>query len=309
MTHVPVLVQPVLDLLAPEPGDVVVDATLGRGGHAAAIGPLIAPAGRYVGLDLDPANLEAARESLGESLCGGVTVDLMHRNFADVADVLGELEIAGFDGLLADLGFASTQVDDPERGLSFKADGPLDMRLNPTCGPTAADMVNTLDEKELADVIYRYGEERLSRRIARKVVEARRASPISTTGELAKLCAQAYPHPRNQKGGHRRIDPATRTFQALRIAVNDELGNLERLIEAAPRIARPGARIVIISFHSLEDRMVKRAFRGWAGEGLGTVLTKRVVVADDAEIAMNRRSRSAKARAFRFDGSGNPRTD
>lgn len=303
MSHVPVLLQPVLDLLAPKPGDVVVDATLGRAGHAAAILPRIAPAGRYVGLDLDPANLDAARESLAGSSAG---VDLMHRNFADVADVLGELEIAGFDGLLADLGFASTQVDDPTRGLSFKTDGPLDMRLNPTCGPTAADMVNSLDEKELADVIYRYGEERLSRRIARKVVEARRASPIHTTGELAKLCAQAYPH---QKGGHRRIDPATRTFQALRIAVNDELGNLERLIEAAPRIARPGARIVIISFHSLEDRMVKRAFRGWASDGVGTVLTKRVVVADDAEIAMNRRSRSAKARAFVFDGSGNARSD
>lgn len=310
MSHVPVLLEPVLALLDPRPGGVVIDGTLGRAGHGAAIVGRLAPGGRYIGLDLDAGNLDAARANLADS---PVPIDLLHRNFADVADVLGELGIAGCDGLLADLGFASTQVDDAERGLSFKADGPLDMRLNPSCGPTAADLVNTLDEKELADTIYRYGEERLSRRIARNIVAARLESPIHRTGELAEICARSYPHqPRRhggKRGGPRRIDPATRTFQALRIAVNDELGNLERLLAAAPRIARPGARIVIISFHSLEDRIVKQTFRAWAAEGRGSVLTKKVVVADDAEIAANRRARSAKARAFAFDASGIARPD
>lgn len=291
--HVPVLPGPILELLSPAPGEVMLDGTLGRGGHAALIMPRLAPGGRYVGLDVDPENLAYVA---GSQPNPPVKMNLVHRNFADARGVLDELGLDGVDLLLADLGFASSQMADPARGFSFAADGPLDMRLNPHLGTTAADLVNRLSERDLADVIFRYGEERLSRKIARKIVDLRARSPINTTRQLADLCASAYgPHGRRQ-----RIDPATRTFQALRIAVNDELGVLEALLAALPRVMRPGGRVAIISFHSLEDRMVKHTFNDFAREGLAERLTKKPATADDHERASNPRSRSAKCRAIKW---------
>ncbi|MBI1368916.1 MAG: 16S rRNA (cytosine(1402)-N(4))-methyltransferase RsmH [Planctomycetes bacterium] len=292
--HVPVLMEQVLSVLSPRPGRTVLDCTLGRGGHAAAILPLLAPGGRYVGLDVDPTNIEHGRNTLRHE---GVQVDCVCTNFASARAVLDELNVARVDGVLADLGFASTQMADASRGLSFTAEGPLDMRLDPSLITTAADLLASLSETELADVIYEYGEERFSRRIARKIVAFRQSQPIKTTGQLADLCAAAY-------GGHgrgrHRIDPATRTFQALRIAVNDELGVLRRLLEELPRLLASGGRAAIISFHSLEDRMVKQAFLKWHQDGQAERLTKKPLIAGDAEIARNRRSRSAKLRGIEW---------
>lgn len=295
--HIPVLPDAVLGALDPQPGETAFDATLGRGGHAALIVPRLAPGGRYVGVDLDPANVAHVRDAFAD---GPVPVESVHAAFTEAPSVLAERQIEGVDLFLADLGFASTQVDDPSRGFSFTQDGPLDMRLDPTGGPTAADLVNGLAGDELADLIFRFGEERLSRVIARKIVEARRDSPINSTRQLAALCAKAYgPRARRQ-----RIHPATRTFMALRIAVNDELARLDELLALLPTVMNTGGRVAIISFHSLEDRAVKRAFRELAGAGRVELLTRKPVTADPAEQALNPRSRSAKLRALRFVGDG-----
>ncbi len=291
--HIPVMPDEVVAQLAPRPGEVVLDCTLGRAGHAQLIMPMIAPGGRYIGLDVDPANLAYARDAVDSP---PVPMELVHRNFAEAGDVLDELEVDGVDLLLADLGFASTQVDDPGRGLSFLQDGPLDMRLDPTIGRTAADLVNRTPQNELADLIYRYGDERFSRAISRKIVERRRRTPINTTSELAELCCAVYgPRARRQ-----RIHPATRTFQALRIAVNDELGRLEALLGAMGRLLKPDARAVIISFHSLEDRAVKQAFRRFASDGLAELLVSKPLRPSDEERHANSRSRSARLRALRW---------
>lgn len=291
--HIPVLPRQVLELLAPRPGEVFLDCTLGRGGHCALILPRLEPGGRYIGLDMDPANVAHVRERLAP---GAASRDLLHANFAQARAVLDSLGIEGVDGLLADLGFASCQMDDPQRGLSFMNDGPLDMRLDPTSPTSAAELVNELSERELADLIFRYGEERLSRKIAGKIVDARPKTPIKSTGQLAALCAQAYGPARYRQ----RIDPATRTFQALRIAVNGELDNLAGLLDALPGLMKNGGRAAIISFHSLEDRMVKQAFVRYAQEGRAEKLTKKPVEADETEVAENRRSRSAKLRVVRW---------
>jgi len=291
--HIPVLLDPVIELLDPAAGQIMLDCTLGRGGHAGIIMPRLAPGGRYIGLDADPANLQFVREAQPDP---PVPMNLIHRNFIHARQVLNELNLDGVDLLLADLGFASSQMADAQRGLSFNADGPLDMRLDPSSDTTAAALVNRLDERELADMIYQYGEERLSRRIARKIVETRRRSPIESTRQLAELCAAAY----GPRGRRQRIDPATRTFQALRIAVNDELDALRTLLDDLPALLRPGGRAVIISFHSLEDRMVKHAFNDYARGGQGERLTKKPVTADEAERANNPRARSAKLRAIRW---------
>ncbi|MBI1374967.1 MAG: 16S rRNA (cytosine(1402)-N(4))-methyltransferase RsmH [Phycisphaera sp.] len=290
--HVPVMPDEVLTLLDPRPGEIVLDCTLGQGGHAARITPRLAPGGRYVGLDADPASLDAARRALADA---PVTLDLVHVNFRHARAALDELGVGRVDGLIADLGFASSQMDDASRGLSFQREGPLDMRLDPTLDTTAADLVNQLPERDLADVIYRYGDERLSRRIARKIVDARRNKPIRDTRELAALCASAYP-----RGRHQRIDPATRTFQALRIAVNDELGALDALLESLPELMSPGGRAVFISFHSLEDRRVKQTFREWVRDDRAEALTKKPMTPTAREIADNPRSRSAKTRGIRW---------
>jgi 16S rRNA (cytosine1402-N4)-methyltransferase len=279
--HVPVLPVEALELLAPRPGETWVDGTVGGGGHTALLAAAVVPNGRVIGLDQDPGMLAAAAPRLE-----GLPVTLVPANFDQLPEVLAGLGIAAVDGVFADLGFCSDQMDDPARGFSFKNDGPLDMRLDPTAGQSAADLVNTLSEGALADVIFEFGEEKFSRRVAKRIVERRQAKRFETTGDLADVIRRAVP----RSGG---IDPATRTFQALRIAVNDELGALDRLLAALPKVVKPGGRVGIISFHSLEDRRVKRAFKespAW------TPVTKKPVEAGEAEAAANPRARSAKLR-------------
>jgi 16S rRNA (cytosine1402-N4)-methyltransferase len=287
--HVAVLPVEVLHFLAPAPGAVIVDATAGAGGHSWLIAERVGPSGRLIGLDRDAAMLDLARPRLA-----GLPVTLVRGNFDRLRDVLDGLGVAAVDGVLADLGFCSDQVDAPERGLSFSQPGPLDMRLDPSEGEPATALLRRLSERDLADLIYEYGEERFSRRIACRIVEARRARPLETTEELAELVRRCVPRP---KGKRPAIDPATRTFQALRIAVNDELGALDRLLEQLPRCLRPGGRAVVISFHSLEDRRVKTAFRDRA---VWEVLTKKPVQAGEEEVRANPRARSAKLRAARL---------
>jgi len=283
--HRPVLPQEVLNWLDPQPGQTVVDATVGAGGHSHLIAERLGPGGRLVGLDRDASMLELARPSIADCL-----VTLVHSNFEQLRNVLDGMKVDRVDAVLADLGFASDQMDRAERGFSFQVSGPLDMRLDPTERETAADLVGTLKETDLADIFWRYGEERFSRRIARRIVEARNREPITTTIQLAELVRRCVP-----RAG--KIDPATRVFQALRIAVNDELGALERLLADLPKCLRPGGRAVVISFHSLEDRLVKHAFRNreqWEA------LTRKPVTASEEEMQSNPRSRSAKLRAARI---------
>jgi len=290
--HIPVLPDEVAQLLAPTSGGTLLDCTLGRGGHAALLLPRLAPGGTYIGFDLDEDNLAFARQRLAPiAEQHGITLTLHHTNFADARATLGD---ASVDRLLADLGFASAQMDDAARGFSFTADGPLDMRLNRDQPTSAADLVNRLGERELADLIYQLGEERLSRRIARKITEARRKSPITTTSGLAELVSAAY----GPAARRSHIHPATRTFMALRIAVNGELEALDRLLDDLPALVRPGGRAAIISFHSLEDRRVKHAMQRLEQDNLGRRLTRKPITASDAEVAANPRSRSAKLRAF-----------
>src|SRR5689334_19111996 len=254
--HTPVLLNEVIAGLALHSGGRYIDGTLGGGGHAAAVLEASAPDGRLLGIDADPAALAAAGARLAAF---GERAVLAHGNFRDIGRLAREQGFAQIDGLLLDLGVSSHQLDTPERGFSFTADAPLDMRLDPTGGPTAADLVNDTPEGELADLIFRYGEERGSRRIARFIAEARRKRPIATTGELADLVARALggrPFGKAQ-GRHGKIHPATRTFQALRIAVNHELESLELALPQAVELLAPGGRIAVISFHSLEDRIVK----------------------------------------------------
>jgi 16S rRNA (cytosine1402-N4)-methyltransferase len=287
--HQAVLQSETLRLLDPRPGETWVDCTVGAGGHARLIAERLASpagepgerAGRLIGLDQDPTMLELARQRLA-----GWPVTLVHANFDELPAVLANLGIDRVAGVLADLGFASDQVDEPARGLSFRQEGPLDMRLNPTAGATAADLVNTLSEQALANLFWEYGEERYSRRVARRIVERRQTTPFATTTDLAEVVRRCVP----RSGG---LDPATRVFQALRIAVNDELGALDRLLAALPRLVLPGGRVGIISFHSLEDRRVKQAFRQ---RDVWQPLTKKPVEASAAELARNPRARSAKLR-------------
>lgn len=300
--HIPVLLREVVKLLAPAPGETFVDGTAGLGGHASAVAERLVPGGRVVLNDLDSGNLARASERVRAVAGDDVEIVAIHGSFADLPAALVERGVRA-DCFLADLGFASNQVDDPERGLSFKADGPLDMRLDPTAGMTAADLIAELPEDELADLIYRFGEERLSRRIAQKLVEARRIRPILTTGALASVVRSAYPASMARGS---RIDPATRTFQALRIAVNGELDHLGRLLGSIEKGAEAGgagwlaggARVGVISFHSLEDRPVKQAFQDLSGRGLVDRLTRKPVVAGAEESATNPRSRSAKLRGI-----------
>jgi 16S rRNA (cytosine1402-N4)-methyltransferase len=286
---VPVLTAEVVRYLQPDHGGVFVDCTVGLGGHAKAL--LAAGATRIVGLDRDAAALDRAREALAPWLD---RVQLVHADYRTLDAVLDRLGVPQVDGALADLGVSSMQFDEPGRGFSFQRDEPLDMRMDRTGGETAADLVARSSEVELADAIYQFGEERFSRRIARSIVAARKDSPIQTTGRLAAIVRRALP-----RRGPMRIDPATRTFQALRIWVNQELEGLDRFLEAAARRLRAGARLVVITFHSLEDRIVKHTFRALerSEEHLVNVLTKKPVVPTDAEVAQNPRARSAKLRA------------
>lgn len=287
-THVPVLTSHVLRHLRPERGGLFVDCTVGLGGHSRAL--LEAGASRLIGFDRDADALAIARERLAP---WGDRVELIHSDYRAVGEELGRRGIDAIDGALADLGVSSMQLDLAGRGFSFMRDEPLDMRMDRSTGQTAADLVATATEVELADAIYQYGEERFSRRIARAIVGARSMEPITTTGRLATIVRRAVP-----VRGYQRIDPATRTFQALRIWVNRELEELDRFLVAVTRQLREGARFVVISFHSLEDRIVKHTFRALQQDGLGTVLTKRPETAADDEMQANPRSRSAKLRAI-----------
>lgn len=303
--HIPVMLEEVLSALDPRPGEVYVDATAGLGGHAAAVAGRLGRAGTVVLNDADPANLARSRERVAGV---GARVVAVRGNFADLPRRLVEMGLAA-DMLLADLGFASTQVDDAARGFSFRRDGPLDMRMDPESPVTAAEIVNTLPERELAELIREFGEERNARAIAAKLVAARAQQPILSTARLADVVRSAF-------GGRAYgIDPATRTFQALRISVNDELGSLRSLLRSVAQAAEavaggraacltPGARIAVISFHSLEDRPVKRAFADMAAGGRATVLDRRPVRASGLEVAENARARSAKLRAVRVGGAG-----
>jgi 16S rRNA (cytosine1402-N4)-methyltransferase len=294
--HVPVLLKEAIDFLAIKRGGTYIDATVGLGGHSFEIAKRLGAPGHLIGLDKDPAALEIARERLvvgGSSLVVGEETDwpritLLHRSFAELAN---DERRAAYDGILADIGVSSLQLNDAARGFSFQAEGPLDMRMNPQAEQTAEQVVNQVDEVTLANLIYEFGEERRSRRIARAIVRSR---PIGTTAQLAEIISAAA-RPMNQ--AERRIHPATRTFQALRIFVNHELNDLRALLDAAPQLLKSGGRLVIISFHSLEDRIVKDAVREGVKKGYYQLLTKKPVTAGEEEIDRNPRSRSAKLRA------------
>ncbi|QDU63606.1 Ribosomal RNA small subunit methyltransferase H [Planctomycetes bacterium Pan216] len=290
--HLSVMPREVIEHLALEPGQTIVDATLGLGGHSQAISEILGPNGRLIALDQDPASLEAA-----ERREYGCPIEMIHANFADLQWVLSKLKIESIDGVIADLGVASPQLDIAERGFSFRHDGPLDMRMDPTSGEPASQLVARLSVEELTKIFREYGEERFSRRIAQRIAEDRRKRPFATTGQLAEMIRRTVPRPRPQPHWKRRtpeIDPATRVFQALRIAVNDEMGTLGRLLKSLPSVLRAGGRAVVISFHSLEDRQVKVAFRE---REVWDVLTKKPLRPTDEETDSNPRARSAKLRA------------
>lgn len=287
--HVSVLLKEAIDFLAIRRGGTYIDATLGSGGHAYAIARRLGAQGRLIGLDRDSAALAIARRRLEPPPAQPEDWPQVVVEQAAFSELERFVAPGSADGLLADLGVSSLQLDDPRRGFSFLAEGPLDMRMDPRSERTADQVVNRLDEVTLAKVIYEFGEERRSRRIARAIVRAR---PIRSTAHLAQVISAAF---RSMKPG--RIHPATRTFQAIRIHVNRELEELGALLDAAPRVLRPGGRLVILSFHSLEDRMVKDALREGARRGTYTVLTPKPVTAGESEIERNPRARSAKLRA------------
>jgi 16S rRNA (cytosine1402-N4)-methyltransferase len=305
--HVPVLLKEAIDFLAVRRGGTYIDATVGLGGHSYEIAKRLGALGHLIGLDKDPAALKIAGFRLSasgfrtqddpeagsrEPRADWPEITLLQRSFAEIAK--GH-KVASIDGILADIGVSSLQLDDAARGFSFQAEGPLDMRMDPQSERTAEQVVNHLDERQLADVIYEFGEERRSRRIARAICRSR---PIRSTAHLADvISAAARPMNRGHDKHDRRIHPATLTFQALRIFVNRELEDLQALLKAAPRILKPGARVVVISFHSLEDRIVKDAFREGSKEGYFSVLTKKPVTATELESDRNPRARSAKLRA------------
>jgi len=288
--HVPVLLKDAIEFLNVRAGGTYADCTLGLAGHSAEIARRLGSTGHLIGFDRDPEALELAkarldrvREELGSEV---PQITLIGEAFSSIAE---HVKPASLDGLLADFGVSSLQLNEAHRGFSFMADGPLDMRMDTRSGPTAEQVVNEADENELADLIYEYGDERRSRRIARAIVRGR---PVTTTGQLSRIVASAAPAMKQDK-----IHPATRTFQALRIYVNRELDEIKALLEAAPKLLKPSGRLVVISFHSLEDRIAKDSLRDGAHQGIWEVLTKKPVTASDEETDRNPRSRSAKLRA------------
>lgn len=305
--HVSVLLEETVEIVAGDGGNVFVDATLGLGGHAEALLKRL-PNAMLIGIDQDTEAIEESQKRLAQF---GTRVRIVHSNFADIKSVVKRESLEGADGIVADLGVSSLQFDKASRGFSFREDAPLDMRMDPeSTGPTAADLLATMSETEIADIIYRFGEERFSRRIARRIVEKREAgTPVKTTEELANLVERSVRRSPKEKS-----HPATRTFQALRIAVNRELDVLDRFIAAAVEALNPGGRLAIISFHSLEDRVVKQAFQKLSGkctcppkiprcvcgaEKRAEILTKKPIVPGEDEMERNWRSRSAKLRAVR----------
>ena len=282
--HVPVLLDQVVHWLMPRDGQTLVDGTLGGGGHTRRLAAGVGNRGLVIALDRDPAAIDAAERNLH-----GLPVKLVHANFRDLPEVLKLLDIATVDGVVLDLGLSSDQLADRERGFSFSAEGPLDLRFDPMSGEPAKKLIQRLSAEHLQQLISSYGEERYARRIAEAIVRQRREHPIETSAELAELIRRSVP----RAPGGDRIDPATRTFQALRIAVNDELKSLDVALRRIPDCLRPGGRMAVISFHSLEDRRVKEAFRG---DDRLKALTSKPICADDVEVNDNPRSRSAKLR-------------
>jgi 16S rRNA (cytosine1402-N4)-methyltransferase len=295
--HVPVLLQEVLQYLAVRPGSTVVDCTLGLGGHSSEIVRRLGPQGRLIAFDRDPQAMELAMARLDSVLSElgsqAPKVEFIGEAFSSAPR---HLEPGSVDGVLADFGVSSLQLDEATRGFSFMADGPLDMRMDTRRGVTAEQVVNEASERELADLIYEYGEERRSRRIARAIVRGR---PVTTTGQLARIVKAAAPAMKQD-----RIHPATRTFQGIRIFVNRELDEIKALMEAAPKLLKPSGRVAVISFHSLEDRIVKDSLRDGAHNGIWNILTKKPVTAGEEEMERNPRSRSAKLRAAEKQATG-----
>jgi 16S rRNA (cytosine1402-N4)-methyltransferase len=289
MLHEPVMTREVLAFLQPEKGGVFVDCTVGMGGHALAL--LEAGATRVIGLDRDPSALRIAAETLSKYRD---RVELVHSDYRAIASVLEARGIERVDGTLTDMGMSSFQLEAEGRGFSFQREGPLDMRMDTTSGLTAAELLRSAEEPDIADAIYRFGEERFSRRIARAIVLARESAPLETTAQLAAIVRRAVP-----RRGFSRIDPATRTFQALRIWVNRELDDVDEFLKTVARCLKTGARLVVITFHSLEDRIVKHTLRALAPRDGGPlrILTKKPITAQHDELERNPRARSAKLRA------------
>lgn len=290
--HVPVLLEQVLDVLSPKPGQVIVDCTVGLGGHSAAVLERIGPQGRLIAIDFDPANIAAASERLQRV---GGRFELVHNNFAALPTVLAQAGVERVHAVLADLGVASTQIDDPARGFSYRRPGPLDMRMDPTRGQPASALVNRMSESELAAALLELGDETEGPEIARLIVERRAAHPITTTQDLMALVCEARDFTIKRAAGAK-LHPAARTFQALRILVNRELANLERLLAVLPDVLEPGGVAAIISFHSGEDRRVKGAFRGGRRAGIYSLIGAEPITAAEDEQRLNPRSRSAKLR-------------
>ncbi len=296
MAHIPILIREILGLLDIRKSDTVVDGTLNGGGHSREMLNRLGREGSYVGIEWDRSILERTEQDIRSEYSGRLpeTCFFTCGNYRDMKRILASKSIGTADAILLDLGFSSLQIDDPERGFSFQNDGPLDMRYNTDSGDPAYAVLNAATERELADIFYAYGEERKSRRIAKAIVEERKRNKIMRTGELREVIERVIrPH------GRDRIHPATRVFQALRMYVNDELGNLRSFLADMPDILAPGGRCAILSFHSLEDRMVKQAFHAMRKEGTAEELTKKPVVPGLEEIGRNPRSRSAKLRVIR----------
>jgi 16S rRNA (cytosine1402-N4)-methyltransferase len=289
--HIPVLTEALAEQIKLPQDAVMVDATVGQGGHSMLFGHKLGPQGLIIGLDIDKDALPRAQDFLNGLPC---RVILLHSNFSQIKEQLNSLGIKKVDLILADLGVSSAQLVDENRGLSFLQDMPLDMRLDKRLKTTAADIINKADEKSIAEIIYRFGEDRASRRIARFIVNCRREKPITTTSRLAQVVSKALYRPGKKKAY--RIHPATRTFQALRIAVNNELENLDKLLKAAPELLNKDGYIAVISFHSLEDRLVKNSFKENQKLGIYKILTKKPVRPTKNQIKENKRSRSAKLR-------------
>ena len=292
--HIPVLAHPLAEHVHVPPNGIIVDVTVGQGGHSHLLGSRLDTRGVIVGLDIDEKALRNSRSKLKDLRC---KIRLAHANFAETGSCLQRMGVDKADLILADLGYSSAQLMDPELGISFQSDMPLDMRIDRSLKVTAADIVNKTVEKKLADLIFEYGQDRASRRIARFIVHHRRQEPIRTTKQLAAIVSKALY--RSGAGRRTRLHPATRTFQALRIVVNSELANLRHLLMAAPPLLKPGGTLAIISFHSLEDRMVKLDFKENAKVGIYQILTKKPIVPTKDEIGHNRRARSAKLRLAR----------
>ena len=289
--HIPVLAEILAEQIKLPPDGVMVDATIGQGGHSYLFGKTLGPEGVIVGLDVDKNAIQRAQFKLRDLAC---KVILLDSNFSRISEQLHEEGIGEVDFILADLGFCSAQLADSRMGLSFLQDMPLDMRIDKRIKRTAADIINKADEKSLADLIYEFGQDRASRRIARFIVREREREPITTTGRLAKIVCSALARPRRSRRS--KIHPATRTFQALRIAVNDELENLKKLLASVPELLGKNGYIAVISFHSLEDRLVKNNFKQNQKDGIYSIVTKKPIVPTRQEIAENRRARSAKLR-------------